>query len=327
MPARFFARDDASGAIECKPAHFVFLGGLLAALAVGLGAYRCSCPERAPNAQHLEDVSHGGPLPDGHAIGVILVGLLGLHSRSRMFDLAGWAMLAGIVLFSGFLYAWLVTGRRFFVYPVPVGGIAFIVGWMLLAIVRSLGTEVRLGFNAPLAGLTERTQTMLIESRRSYGDCRCVDRVPWLAADPVDLAVTACSTSGQTLRLVKEPSPTYKCSSPRGARGAAVARFGLQYANHNECHLLSRQQGQAGSRQAQKAINLGQPTHKGWAKSGASPMKPLPHSPLCASRRVSFSGPTSSARVETRERCCLGHASERRISQSREMPEGESRLP
>jgi uncharacterized membrane protein YgdD (TMEM256/DUF423 family) len=69
-----------------------------------------------------------------HAIGLVLVGLLGLRHRSRMFDVAGWAMLVGIVLFSGFLFAWLATGRKAFVYPVPVGGISFIIGWLALAI-------------------------------------------------------------------------------------------------------------------------------------------------------------------------------------------------
>jgi hypothetical protein len=62
-----------------------------------------------------------------------MVGLLGGDRRSRLLDVAGWAMLLGIVLFSGFLYGWLATGNRFFVYSVPFGGVAFIQGcltWM-----------------------------------------------------------------------------------------------------------------------------------------------------------------------------------------------------
>jgi uncharacterized membrane protein YgdD (TMEM256/DUF423 family) len=39
-----------------------------------------------------------------HAIGLVLVGLLGLHHQSRWFDGAGWAMLVGVVLFSGSPY-------------------------------------------------------------------------------------------------------------------------------------------------------------------------------------------------------------------------------
>ena len=68
-----------------------------------------------------------------HAIGLVLVSLLNVYRPSRLFDLAGWSLLIGVVLFSGFLYAWLATGCRCFVYPVPVGGVAFIVGWLLLA--------------------------------------------------------------------------------------------------------------------------------------------------------------------------------------------------
>ena len=112
---------------------FVFLGGLLAALAVGLGAVGAHALKAQLTPQQLETFHTAVHYQMIHAIGLILVGLLSLHNRSRLFDLAGWSMLLGIVLFSGFLYAWVATGRRFFVYPVPVGGIAFIIGLLLLA--------------------------------------------------------------------------------------------------------------------------------------------------------------------------------------------------
>lgn len=116
------------------PAFSIFLGGLLAALAVGLGALGAHALKTHLAAQQLETFHTAVQYQMYHAIGLVLVGLLGLYNRSRFFDVAGWSMLVGIILFSGLLYAWLATGRRFFVYPVPVGGTAFILGWLMLAI-------------------------------------------------------------------------------------------------------------------------------------------------------------------------------------------------
>ncbi len=118
--------------MSAKP--FVFLGCLLAALAVALGAVGAHVLKSRLTGPQLESFHTAVQYQMYHAIGLVLVGLLALHRRSRLFALAGWAMLAGIVFFSGFLYAWVATGERFFVYPVPFGGLAFIVGWGLAAL-------------------------------------------------------------------------------------------------------------------------------------------------------------------------------------------------
>jgi uncharacterized membrane protein YgdD (TMEM256/DUF423 family) len=114
--------------------RFICLGALLAALAVGLGAIGAHALKSQLSPEQLETYHTAVQYQMIHAIGLTLVGLLSLYHQSRWFDGAGWSMLVGIVLFSGFLYAWLATGRRFFVYPVPVGGTAFIVGWVLAAV-------------------------------------------------------------------------------------------------------------------------------------------------------------------------------------------------
>ena len=116
------------------PPLFIFLGGLLAALAVGLGAVGAHALKPQLTLEQLETYHTAVHYQMSHAIGLVLVGLLSLYQRSRLFDFAGWSMLVGIILFSGFLFAWLATGWKFFVYPVPVGGVAFIVGWLMLAI-------------------------------------------------------------------------------------------------------------------------------------------------------------------------------------------------
>ena len=116
------------------PATFISQGGLLAALAVGLGALGAHALKTQLTPEQLLTFHTAVHYQMIHAIGLVLIGLLSLYQRSRLFDVAGWAMLVGIILFSGFLFAWLGTGQKFFVYPVPVGGIAFIIGWSALAI-------------------------------------------------------------------------------------------------------------------------------------------------------------------------------------------------
>ena len=117
-----------------QPTLFVIIGSLLAALAVGLGALGAHALKSHLTAEQLTTYHTAVQYQMYHAIGLVLVGLLALHHQSQWFDAAGWSMFVGIILFSGLLYLWLATGRRFFVYPVPVGGIAFIIGWVLMAI-------------------------------------------------------------------------------------------------------------------------------------------------------------------------------------------------
>jgi len=62
------------------------------------------------------------------------VELVALHRNGLWIGLSGWLMLLGIVLFSGFIYAWLLSGVRVLVHVVPVGGVAFILAWLALAV-------------------------------------------------------------------------------------------------------------------------------------------------------------------------------------------------
>lgn len=116
-----------------QPGVFIVLGGLLASLGVGLGAIGAHALKGHLTLQQLETFHTAVQYQMYHAVGLMLVGVLSLYHRCRLFDFGGWAMLLGIVLFSGFLYVWVATGQRFFVYPVPVGGIAFIIGWLMVA--------------------------------------------------------------------------------------------------------------------------------------------------------------------------------------------------
>lgn len=69
-----------------------------------------------------------------HALGLLGLGLLMLHWPERPgLGVAGWLLLAGVALFSGSLYALALTGVRGLGAITPIGGVAFLAGWGVLA--------------------------------------------------------------------------------------------------------------------------------------------------------------------------------------------------
>ena len=69
-----------------------------------------------------------------HALALFGLGLLMLHWPERLgLGLVAWLFVAGIVLFSGSLYALALTGARGLGAVTPIGGVAFLVGWAVLA--------------------------------------------------------------------------------------------------------------------------------------------------------------------------------------------------
>jgi uncharacterized membrane protein YgdD (TMEM256/DUF423 family) len=66
-----------------------------------------------------------------HALGLLAVGvLLLLRPESRALGVAAWLLVAGLVLFSGSLYALALTGVRSLGAITPVGGLAFLGAWL-----------------------------------------------------------------------------------------------------------------------------------------------------------------------------------------------------
>jgi uncharacterized membrane protein YgdD (TMEM256/DUF423 family) len=123
---------------------FVILGALLAALAVALGAFgahglKSLVEQNKFSAKDLETFHTAVQYQMTHALGLILIGLLGEMRPSAMLTAAGWIMLFGIAVFSGFLYAYVFTGTKFFAMLVPIGGVAFIVAWLGVAVAAIKG--------------------------------------------------------------------------------------------------------------------------------------------------------------------------------------------
>jgi uncharacterized membrane protein YgdD (TMEM256/DUF423 family) len=70
-----------------------------------------------------------------HALGLLALGLLALHLPSMaLLRWSGVLMAAGLVLFSGSLYALSLSGLRWLGVITPIGGAAFLAAWLLFAV-------------------------------------------------------------------------------------------------------------------------------------------------------------------------------------------------
>ncbi len=116
------------------PRIFLILGAINAFLCVAFGVFGAHGLKLSLSAEMLSVYKTGVQYHFYHALGLIVVGLVLLNfPESKSVALAGWLMLAGIVLFSVSLYALSLTGIRGLGAITPLGGIAFLSAWVLLA--------------------------------------------------------------------------------------------------------------------------------------------------------------------------------------------------
>ena len=114
---------------------FLAVGCIAAVLAVVLGAFGAHALKTRIAPDLMSIYRTGVEYHFYHALGLILVGLVALHlPDSAWLRGAGWAMLAGIALFSGSLYLLALTGLRWLGAITPLGGAAFIAAWCMFAV-------------------------------------------------------------------------------------------------------------------------------------------------------------------------------------------------
>jgi uncharacterized membrane protein YgdD (TMEM256/DUF423 family) len=80
----------------------------------------------------LEVVRLGAQYELLHGIAIVAVAGAMSHFHRARLRAACWLFIAGIVLFSGSLYALALTGNRAFGMVTPLGGLAFIAGWVMV---------------------------------------------------------------------------------------------------------------------------------------------------------------------------------------------------
>ncbi|MNM29356.1 hypothetical protein D3C81_398920 [compost metagenome] len=113
---------------------FTAWGALLAMLSVAIGAFGAHILKSTLSESSMAVYETGVQYHMMHALGILIVGLAAGHwGESRRLRWTGGLLIAGIVLFSGSLYALSISGIKVLGAITPIGGVCFIVGWLLFA--------------------------------------------------------------------------------------------------------------------------------------------------------------------------------------------------
>lgn len=118
---------------------WVRVGAVLGFLGVAIGAFGAHGLKTRLDALGTTATFHtGAEYHFYHALALLAVGMMwGASPASRASNVAGWAFLVGVILFSGSLYALSATGYKMLGMITPFGGVAFLVGWVALVVAAS----------------------------------------------------------------------------------------------------------------------------------------------------------------------------------------------
>ena len=113
--------------------HFFGIGALSAFVAVAAGAFGAHTLRGALTPDLLDIFETAARYQMYHALALLAVGWVTSRGPSRGASVAGWLFVLGTVLFSGSLYALSLSGARWLGAITPLGGAAFLGGWLALA--------------------------------------------------------------------------------------------------------------------------------------------------------------------------------------------------
>ena len=120
-------------------AKWFAIGALLGAIGVGLGAFGAHGLKARVSADLLSVWETGARYQIIHALALLATGWAADRWPGGLANASGWLFVAGVVLFSGSLYALVGTGVAAWGAVTPVGGLCFIAGWLCLALTAFRG--------------------------------------------------------------------------------------------------------------------------------------------------------------------------------------------
>ncbi|MGB3289833.1 MAG: DUF423 domain-containing protein [Burkholderiaceae bacterium] len=114
--------------------QLVIAGALMLLIGVGAGAFGAHGLKRLISPEMLGVWQTAVLYQLVHGLGLLIVALLCARYGVSLLGLAGGAMLLGILIFSGSLYALVLTDVRWLGAITPIGGAAFLVAWGMVAV-------------------------------------------------------------------------------------------------------------------------------------------------------------------------------------------------
>jgi uncharacterized membrane protein YgdD (TMEM256/DUF423 family) len=113
---------------------FFGLGALSAFVAVAAGAFGAHALRARLSPEYLAIFETAARYQMFHALGLLAVAWAVTRWPGTLPVWAGWLFVAGTMLFSGSLYLLALTGARWWGAVTPLGGFAFLAGWICLLI-------------------------------------------------------------------------------------------------------------------------------------------------------------------------------------------------
>jgi len=111
----------------------VLIAAIALAAAVALGAFGAHALKARLAADSFTVYQTAVQYHFWHALGLLGVGILMTQWAAPALSWAAWLLIAGLLLFSGSLYALALTGTRWLGMLTPLGGASFIAAWLVVA--------------------------------------------------------------------------------------------------------------------------------------------------------------------------------------------------
>ena len=122
--------------------HIIITGIILAGATVALGAFGSHGLKNKLTPESLNIFEIGVRYQFYHSLAIIIIGILSLHYKVVPLQIPFYFFLFGIILFSGSLYLLSITGFRWLGAVTPLGGLSFLLAWILTAVYIYKGTAL-----------------------------------------------------------------------------------------------------------------------------------------------------------------------------------------